>query len=170
MQRIDGAALTIKSHLTGLTTPSLAGAANEFFLAAFSGSIMPDVALRSYAIAREEYMHFDEKGKLSFTALEGADKLDPGTYKISMGSVYATCLMSASEMGDEEVASAVREILDKDESIGRRKEEDGVIYYSKVSLMLKSLLLLARLMKKGLWKRAIREPLPDTIKYGPLSL
>lgn len=67
----------------------------------------------------------------------------------------------------KEVASAVREILDKDESIGHRKEEDGVIYYSKVSLMLKSLLLLARLMKKGLWKRAIREPLPDTIKYGP---
>ncbi|TQB67977.1 hypothetical protein MPDQ_004279 [Monascus purpureus] len=152
MPRIDGAALTIKSHLTGFTIPSLAGATNEFFPAAFSGSIMPDVALRSYAIAREEYMHFDEKGKLSFTALEGADKLDPGTYKIPMGS---------------EVASAVREILDKDESIGHRKEEDGVIYYSKVSLMLKSLLLLARLMKKGLWKRAIREPLPDTIKYGP---
>lgn len=101
MPRIDGAALTIKSHLTGFTIPSLAGATNEFFPAAFSGSIMPDVALRSYAIAREEYMHFDEKGKLSFTALEGADKLDPGTYKIPMGSVYATCLMSASELGDE---------------------------------------------------------------------
>ncbi|KIX01173.1 uncharacterized protein Z518_08898 [Rhinocladiella mackenziei CBS 650.93] len=162
----DGSVHPIRSYLTGLRIPGLVGAANDFSVSCLSGAIFPDISIRSYAISRKEYTEIDEKDNLVFKGLQGADLMDPGNYQASKATLYATSLLAAREHGDKVAADSVLKLIDFCKEF-KRIEKDGVIWYDKVSLLMKGQLFRGRINTTKGWFRAITEPLSDAIKKGP---
>lgn len=102
----DGRVLAIRSALTGITLPMLTSAMADSITAHFLHGTFPDLARRSWEIARLDYIRV-ASGELDITT-RGWDKLDTGNYKPSMITTYAQIGAAAAEMGDEEVATLLR--------------------------------------------------------------
>ncbi|RMZ67036.1 SCO2- involved in stability of Cox1p and Cox2p [Pyrenophora seminiperda CCB06] len=161
----SGSAHPIRSSPTGLRLPNIVGAANEFSVSCLAGPNFPDLSLRSYAIARHEYMEFDSQCKLSFKNIQNGDMLDPGNYGSSMALLYASSLMAAHEHGDNEVARQITTMIDYDQSL-LRTEKDGFVWYEGISLFMKCQLLRARLWLRSGWSRFM-QPSSDAVQRGP---
>ncbi|KAH0841488.1 hypothetical protein FOPE_06683 [Fonsecaea pedrosoi] len=154
----DGSVHPIRSHLTG--------AMNDFSVCCLSGAVLPDIALRAYAICRKEYMEVDEKGNMKFKGLQGADFIDPGNYKGSKAALYGTSLLAARELGDKVAADAILKLIDANADF-QRTEKDGVVWYDNVSLLMKGQIFRGRINTIKGYVRAITQPMSDAVKNGP---
>ncbi|EMD61783.1 hypothetical protein GGP41_002706 [Bipolaris sorokiniana] len=161
----SGSAHPIRSSPTGLRLPNIVGAANEFSVSCLAAPNFPDLSLRSYAIARHEYMEFDSQCKLSFKNIQSGDMLDPGNYGSSMALMYASSLMAAHEHGDNEVTRQITTMIDNDQAL-LRTEKDGFVWYEGASLFMKCQLLRARLWLRSGWNRFM-QPSSDAVQRGP---
>ncbi|OAL31726.1 hypothetical protein AYO20_08119 [Fonsecaea nubica] len=162
----DGSVHPIRSHLTGFRIPGLVGAINDFSVGCLSGAVLPDIALRAYAICRKEYMEVDEKGNMKFKGLQGADFIDPGNYKGSKAALYGTSLLAARELGDKVAADSILKLIDANADF-QRTEKDGVIWYDNVSLLMKGQIFRGRINTTKGYVRAITQPMSDAVKNGP---
>ncbi|OAG38728.1 hypothetical protein AYO21_07081 [Fonsecaea monophora] len=162
----DGSVHPIRSHLTGFRIPGLVGAMNDFSVCCLSGAVLPDIALRAYAICRKEYMEVDEKGNMKFKGLQGADFIDPGNYKGSKAALYGTSLLAARELGDKVAADAILKLIDANADF-QRTEKDGVVWYDNVSLLMKGQIFRGRINTIKGYVRAITQPMSDAVKNGP---
>ncbi|KIW80367.1 hypothetical protein Z517_06982 [Fonsecaea pedrosoi CBS 271.37] len=151
----DGSVHPIRSHLTGFRIPGLVGAMNDFSVCCLSGAVLPDIALRAYAICRKEYTEVDEKGNMKFKGLQGADFIDPGNYKGSKAALYGTSLLAARELGDKVAADAILKLIDANAGFSTNRERRcHLIFRGRINTT------------KG-YVRAITQPMSDAVKNGP---
>lgn len=117
---VDGRVLAIRSQFLGITLPMLTSAMADSFTAHFLHGTFPDLARRSWEIARMDCIRVAE-GAVHIET-KGWDKVDTGNYRPSMITTYAQIGAAAAEMGDREVADLLRERI-RDEFVWR--DEDG---------------------------------------------
>ena len=124
----DGRVLAIRSAHTGITLPMLTSAMADCVTAHFQHGTLPDIARRSWEIARMDFIKVAD-GEVEIQT-KGWDNIDTGSYKPSMITTYANVGAAAAEMGDSEVAGLLRERI-KREFVWR--DEDGSATLEKVS-------------------------------------
>ncbi len=126
---LDGRVLAIRSVHTGITLPMLTSAMADSVTAHFQHGTFPDIARRSWEIARMDYIRV-LNGDVEIEA-KGWDKIDTGSYRPSMITTYTQIGAAAAEMGDTEVASLLRERV-RDEFVWA-PENDGSVALQGVS-------------------------------------
>jgi hypothetical protein len=159
----DGTVMPIRSSLTGLAIPGLVGLSSDTSGSVLAGPLMPAVALRMWAQARSESIRVRSDGLLDLKTV-GADNMDPGNYQKGLGMSYAMVMFAANEYGDYEVADAAQRSLDQ---YCEPILENGTFSYRKLSVMMNSTAVRARLARQGDWRRTVLlGPSPETCR-GP---
>lgn len=156
--RPDGGIVPLRSKHTGHALPfPVPDATNVLQLS----PLYPDLAEAYWAIARAESVK-RENGKLTVEVPEKA--VDFGNYKAGNLFVYAGFLSAAVEMGDREVADAIRStILDS----GKLTEDRGVTSF-KASNMANAHIIQSWLGMTGGWRESITTRPPAEAVDGPV--
>lgn len=158
MTEPDGRILPIRSELTGLTIPGLAGTLSDCINAMNLTAYLPHIGSRVWAIIRQEHIYYTEKGRLDVKDLRGADKLDPGNYKSGVGALRAFVAGAAAEFGDEQIRKDALEQLDE-EYFPVQSTPSGSLYNKGLSATTQVVALMARLMRY--------QDLANATLYGP---
>ena len=125
---VDGRVLAIRSAHTGITLPMLTSAMADCVTAHFQHGSLPDIARRSWEIARMDFIkQVDDDVQIQ---TKGWDNIDTGSYKPSMITTYTQVGAAAAEMGDEEVSGLLRQRVLRE---FRWHDEDGASRIEGVS-------------------------------------
>ncbi|MBL6751335.1 MAG: hypothetical protein ISP90_12470 [Nevskia sp.] len=160
---LDGRALAIRSAHTGLTIAALTSAMADCFTAHFLHGVMPDLARRSWEIARLDFIRLAGDGVELVT--RGWDAIDTGNYRKSMSSTYAQVGAAAAEMGDAEVAERLRQRL---RSEFRHLDHDGATELEQVSPVAHSMLVCLFSQPPGTRRNIHARGMPVERLHGPL--
>jgi len=153
----DGRITAIRSSRLGLTIPMLTSTMADAGMAVFLDPSLPEVARRTWAIVRKEFVSADDDGKLELV-LRGWDKLDVGNYKRSDVSPHAIVALAAQEHGDTDVARAI--MASADEKFAP-VVENGVRRYTKASTQANAMLAFGRFNRE--------RGFADLVARGPSS-
>ncbi|MGB0219377.1 MAG: hypothetical protein ACPGJF_08605 [Sinimarinibacterium flocculans] len=161
---LDGRVLAIRSTHTGLTLPMLTSAMADSVTAHFQHGTFPDIARRSWEIARMDYIRVLD-GRIEIEA-RGWDRLDTGSYRPSMITTYTQIGAAAAEMGDLEVAALVRERVR--EEFDWRPENDGAVSLDGVSTQAHATTLYHWTARPNQRRSMHADGIPDAERAGPV--
>jgi hypothetical protein len=130
-------------------------------------SVLPHIAHRNWAFAKEETMKWKEDGTLDLLDLVGADKLDPGNYKAGLGPIRALFASASAEFGDERIKKEMLRQLDEEyHPVFRTKT--GALKNKGLSTIEQGTTLRARMCGFQDWVQLITKGPPEITKKGPL--
>jgi hypothetical protein len=155
----DGSMIALRSNATGITLPF---PMPDAVLAKELNPVFPELAHRYWAIVRRESLERRD-GRWSVTV--PTKNVDFGNYTSDDIAVLYYLFGAAREMGDDEIADTLLEVIDAGE---RRTLRDGVLYFEGVSTLMNATIVTDRLLRCNGWRDAINRPLPETIFRGPL--
>lgn len=155
---LDGAMVSLRSKRTGHSLPF---PVPDGTLVKMLSPLYPDLALRYWAITREEQM-YREDGELKLR-LKGRG-VDFGNYRSGHIFTLDGVLGAAQEMGDREVVRVAERALD--DAVGR-VERDGVLHYDG-SNMGNLMVAESRLGITGGWAEALCTRPPESALRGPI--
>ncbi|AXQ29988.1 hypothetical protein D0B54_15480 [Solimonas sp. K1W22B-7] len=162
---LDGRVLAIRSTRTGLTIGALTSVMADCVTAHYLHGLLPDIARRSWEIARMDFIRV--AGQDVELVTRGWDAMDTGSYKRSMITTYGQVGAAAAEMGDEEVAQLLRERVRRE---FRHVREDGVTRLEGVSTQAHAVLLALYAQGRGRSRSLITQGAPAATLQGPLLL
>jgi hypothetical protein len=146
-----------RSELTGIALPALS---DLHSLAVTLHPAFPDLAVRTWALAREECF-LEHDGRVVATPPDAARPDRPA----ATATALATLDRAAREHGDVQAADAARDAL---EQIYPPSVTAGVLSYEGASPALTIRLAASRLLYRGAWRAAICLPSRPSAHDGPL--
>ena len=155
----DFGMVALKSKHTGIDLPF---PLPDAVLAVYLNSMFPDIAMRYWAIVREEYFTTSE-GRLKPVLPTPA--IDMGNYKPGYGLAMESLYGAAREFGDHEAAEAAMLAL---EELCEPTTQSGVRYYRKMSNAVNACVALDRLLQHDLWRETVIRPTPESALRGPI--
>jgi hypothetical protein len=159
----DGGVIGLRSTYTGLEFKFPSGEAGY---ALPTNTFMPERAWRMWATARSDLQHLLSNGPDGRKVLTLPGRgFDVGNYRPAKGPGYAGIANTAREFGDEELAQAALDGLDRE---GGRLDEGGVLRYVKMSNLSNAQAVQAHLRRKDHWRDAIAKGPPASVFKGPL--
>lgn len=107
----SGRPLLVRSSRLGLTLPALRMVANDAAIAAALRPVIPDIAYRTWEVMRDQAIDLSShQPKISMAPWE---RVDPGRYRLTSTSTYATLAAAASAMGDTELCNAMLHVIER---------------------------------------------------------
>lgn len=131
-----GRLVTFRSTYTGIASPQFGGAVAEAFPCVFYNTVLPDLALRHWLLARRDMLKAD--GALETRRFW---PIDTGDYRFSRASSYAGVAAASAQMGDHEVTELVLAALEED---CPSRRDGGVIHRANASVWAHTGELMAR--------------------------
>lgn len=162
---VDGRVLAIRSAHTGITLPLLTSAMADCVTAHFQHGTLPDIARRSWEIARMDFIRV-ASGEVS-VATKGWDNIDTGNYRPSMITTYAQIGGAAAEMGDDEVAGLMRSRIRQEFTW---RDDDGSATLEHVSTQAHAATLYSFAASANLRRCMHAEGVPPLQLQGPVLL
>ncbi len=160
---LDGNIIPGRIEKTGFKIPVLDFVATLIGYAWLGNPHFPDIARRNYAIARREFMRLDEHGELQHTARR-FDRVDIGNYRRSEVYLVANSLIAAREHGDDEIAEAALDKLDRH----YRPDWRGGVLSFQSSTQIGAQLVMGHLMRRDDWRNAVLRGPPEAVFRGPV--
>lgn len=139
--RPDGKIIPFRSSHTGFAAPQIGGAIMQSFPCLFLNMIFPDIAERQWEIFRYNLRNQDLR-RMCWP-------IDVGNYKFTRASSYTATAAAAVELGDNDLANELLELLD-DEC--PKQTTRNVCNRDHSSLWAHSLELMARCGKKNAFR------------------
>lgn len=161
---LDGDVVPIRSSLTGLSIPGLIGVTADALCSVLAGAMLPEIARRMWAQTRSEALTMAPHGRLHVN-LTGGDKIDPGNYRKGSAMALTSLLFAAHEYGDDEVARATLARLNTEYQC---TSEGGALRYPQMSVFSNSMLIRARITRRGDWRRTVLQGPCDGARTGPV--
>ena len=159
----SGSIIGLRSKHTGIEFPFPVGEAGYSH---FADIFAPARARRLWAIARKEIE------PAIVTNADGSEEihlpgkgLDPGNYRPGFVAAFGGLLVAAREFGDERIAEAAQNSLDRQCGL---TVEGGVRSYSTGSNIANANVAMGRIMKTGDFRRSFVDGPTDETKNGPL--
>ncbi|MDO3070093.1 linalool dehydratase/isomerase domain-containing protein [Mycobacteroides abscessus] len=106
-----GRPILMRSSRTGLTLPNIRMAANDAVIAAALRPVLPSIACRTWEVLRIQAI--DLSGDGPRLRLAPWERIDPGNYRPSATTTFATLAATASAMGDTEMCNAMLSLVDQ---------------------------------------------------------
>ncbi|AGM31096.1 linalool dehydratase/isomerase domain-containing protein [Mycobacteroides abscessus] len=107
----SGRPLLLRSSRLGLTLPTLRMATNDAVIAAALRPVLPDIAYRTWEVMRDQAIDLSgDEPKISMAPWE---RVDPGRYRLTSMTTYATLAAAASAMGDTELCNAMLRVIEE---------------------------------------------------------
>jgi hypothetical protein len=161
--RPDGQIIGVRSNHTGLSWNFWTGEAIQLTSAYWLHAGFPDLAQRAWWLLRRRSLSVRE-GQLILPRA-ASNRLDPGNYSLGRdGYAQATAMMTAREMGDEEIARAAQESL---EATYTARTIDGARSYQGLSTLTSLFALLGRFGRESGMRDLVAHGLPETWQSGP---
>lgn len=159
----SGSIIGLRSQHTGIEFPFPVGEAGY---AAFANIFAPERAQKLWAVARKEI----EPAIVSLP--DGSEEirlpgkgLDPGNYRPGFTGAFGSFLTSAREFGDERIAAAAQNSLDRQCGLVL---EGGVRSYTGGSNIANANAVMGRLMRTGDFRRSFVEGPSEAALNGPV--
>lgn len=162
---VDGRVLAIRSAHTGITLGVLTSAMADCVTAHFQHATMPDIARRSWEIARMDFIR-KVNGSVDIIT-KGWDNMDTGSYKSSMITTYTQVGAAAAEMGDDEIQGLLRERIKREFTW---KDDDGVATLENVSSQAHAITLCHFAAHQNVRRSMHERGIPREQLDGPLLL
>ncbi len=108
----SGRPILMRSRRLGLTLPTVKMAANDAVIAVALRPVLPEIAARTWEVMRLQAL--DLTGEFARVRLAPWERVDPGSYRLSAATTYATLAATASAMGDTELCSAMLDLIERD--------------------------------------------------------
>jgi hypothetical protein len=158
--RPDGRLIGVRSNHLGLSWNFWSGEAVQLSTAYWLHATMPDVAHRTWWLVKQK---LDETGALPTSA---SNRLDPGNYRLGR-QTYGRVLtmLTARELGDEDVALRAQATLDERERIA---EANGASKYADASAFTNLYANLARFSRHSAMRDLLTFGAPTAWKTGPV--
>jgi len=156
--RPDAGVVALRSSVTGIPVPF---PMPDAVLPQELNPVLPELAQRYWAIVRHELLSRRD-GAWQVALPERS--VDFGNYRFNEILTLACVFGSAREMGDEEVAAAMLERMNR----SARTLTDGALYYEGASTLANATMAMDRLLTVNAWSDAINKPVSPAILQGPL--
>ena len=159
----SGSVIGLRSSLTGLKFPFPAG---DGGFAIFMNAWNPERAQRMWAAARHDLAQaiVDDGRGGKRLALPGRG-FDFGNYKRGWGSALSSTLASAREFGDEEIAVACQNALERDCAA---RTDRGVAHFEHASNLSNIGAITGRFRRTGDFRSAVLDGPPKAVFSGPV--
>jgi len=160
---IDGRLVAIRSARTGLTIPALTSVMADAGSAFYLHPLLPEIARRSWEIVRHDLLELRDGGVE--IATRGWDLIDTGNYRRSNATTLTAVMMTAVEMGDSDVAQALRSVFEADHpgvTVG------GVRHHAGVSVTGHVAAFMARAGRSNGMHDLVAGGVPEAWRTGPL--
>jgi hypothetical protein len=166
LARPDDRVVTLRSNRWGVAIPGMeVGVMSDAGSAFWMSPMLPEVAARRWELARHDNLRIDGDGAL--TLLQGGriDRVDPGNYNLNSGAfTFASMMLAAREMGDEEIYTAALVGLERE---CEPEVRNGARHLRKASPMAQGAATIARVMRKHAWHDMVRVGQDPRVYSGP---
>lgn len=159
----SGAVIGVRSSYTGFEFKFPSG---DLGLSAITHGFLPQRAERMWATARgdlQQMMSTDEDGRACMRTV--GPGFDGGSYRTGHGRSMATIAYIAREFGDEAIAEAAFNTLDK---VGGRRDDNGVLRFTEMSNLGNGMAVQAKITRRGFLADAIAKGPPEHIYKAPI--
>jgi heme/copper-type cytochrome/quinol oxidase subunit 4 len=159
----DGKVVALRHTYMGLGVTPMNSTMPAAMVSLYMSAVFPDLAARTWAIARDRAVRFGDDGIEVDLALW--DLIDFGNYKPSRFTSYAMIAAAAREVGDHEVADA---LLAKLQDVHPLVVEDGVGHFDGRSVGAHATVLMASGIRPHGLHDLVQVGMPDPWRHGPL--
>lgn len=158
-----GSVISLKSEALGIEFPFPKCEAGYSQL---SNIFLPELAVRHWAISREEFIRQFRKDDMGndYVAIDMLGKYKE-TPDPRLGAVIALGMGSAAEMGDREVYDALQNTMDRNAT---KTVRDGSRNYAEVNNMYNGALVLAQVTTPNAFRNSFLRPTPAAQLNGPI--
>lgn len=160
---VNGSVIGVRSSYTGFEFRFPAG---DLGLSVITNGFMPSRAWRMWSSGRGDLLRLLEPGAEGRSQIRTTGPgFDGGNYRTGHGRAMAGIAYTAREFGDEEIATAALNTLNR---IGGRRDDGGVLRFTEVSNLGNSTAVQAIIGRRNFWRDAIAKGPPAHIFTAPL--
>lgn len=160
---LSGSVIGVRSNYTGFQFKFPSG---DLGLSVITNGFRPSRAARMWAVARgdlQRALMTGDDGR-PYLRVDGPG-FDAGHYRKGHGRTMAVFANIAREFGDEALAEAAFNTLDK---VGGRRDDGGVLRFTSVSNLGNASVVQAKLARRNYWQDAVAKGPPEHIFHAPI--